>query len=751
MQRGPDERDAASNRPDADAALVELIGRSVQQMIALPGSVIDETIHHALESVGRHFDVDRAYLFHLSPDHQTMSNTHEWCAPGVEPQNENLQDIPTAMAPWWMAELEADRPINLTTLADLPANATEERAILEPQGIQSLLVLPTRTGKALTGFVGFDHVRSGRRWTPLEVALLRLLASALQQAFERRSLDRRIELAASVFDHAQEGIFVTDAEQRILELNPSFTAITGYAREEAVGRTPNMLSSGRHGPDFYEDLWSTLRQTGQWRGELWNRRKNGELYLESLTISTVRADDGHISHYVGIFQDITQVKEQAERLEQMAYFDPLTKLPNRALLSDRILQALAQRRRTNLGMAVCYVDLDRFKPVNDEHGHSVGDRLLVEMGRRLKGELREGDTVARLGGDEFVLVLQGIHSEDECRIALDRVLAAIREPFAVDGTTSITLSGSVGVRMVPPDDADPDTLLRHADQAMYLAKQEGRSRAHIFDAERDRMVVERRDRLARIDRAMDAGEFVVHFQPIVHLATDRVAMAEALVRWNSPVEGLLSPNRWLAVLEDEPGIVRLGSIVLEQSLQSCERWLAEGLDMGVSVNVSARDLREPGFVDRLRDALARHPRLEPRHLELEIVETAALTDLSKAARVMAECEAIGVRFALDDFGTGYSSLTYLTRLPSSTLKIDRSFVSAMLDDEHARTMVTSIVGLARTFRRASIAEGVATERHLPELRALGCDMGQGHGIAKPMPLEDLIAWCRRRAPSARSA
>ena len=744
MGQSPGDRTPAPAADGPDAELIDLIGRAIQEMIALPGLVLDDTIHHALERVGRHFDVDRAYLFHFSPDRQTMRNSHEWCAPGIEPQIENLQDLPTSIAPWWMQELHADRPINLASLEDLPATASEERAILEPQGIQSLLVLPTRVGHALTGFVGFDHVRSRRTWSALEVALLRLLASAIEQAFERRRLDRRVELAASVFDHAQEGIFVTDAEQRILELNPSFTTITGYAREEAIGRTPNMLSSGRHGPDFYSELWDTLRATGQWRGELWNRRKNGDLYLESLTISSVHAPDGHTSHYVGIFQDITQLKKQAEQLEQMAYFDPLTKLPNRALLSDRIMQALAQRRRTNLGMAVCYVDLDRFKPVNDEHGHATGDRLLVEMGRRLKGQLREGDTVARLGGDEFVLVLQGLHSEAECRTALDRVLASIREPFAVDGTTSITLSGSVGVRMVPPDDADPDTLLRHADQAMYLAKQEGRSRAHIFDAERDRLVVERRDRLARIDRAMDAGEFTVHFQPILHLASGEARMAEALVRWNSPVEGLLPPERWLAVLEDEPGIVRLGAIVLEAALEACERWVAEGLEMTVSVNVSARDLREPGFVQRVREALARHPGLQPRHLELEIVETAALTDLSKAARVMSECEAMGVRFALDDFGTGYSSLTYLTRLPSSALKIDRSFVGAMLEDTEDRTLVAGIVGLARNFGRTSIAEGVESQEHLAALRTLGCDMGQGYAIAAPMPADELMAWCRGR-------
>jgi diguanylate cyclase (GGDEF)-like protein/PAS domain S-box-containing protein len=749
MDAGSGAHNDPSIRPNADAVLIELIGRAVQEMIAMPGLVIDDTIQHALESVGRHFDVDRAYLFHFAPDRQSMSNTHEWCAPGVEPQIANLQDLPTSMAPWWMAELAADRPINLASLSDLPAHATDERAILEPQGIQSLLVLPTKVGARLTGFVGFDHVRSSRRWTALEVALLRLLASALEQAFERRRMDRRIELAASVFDHAQEGIFVTDAEQRILEVNPSFAQITGYDRGEAVGRTPNMLSSGRHGPDFYQELWGTLERAGQWRGELWNRRKNGELYLESLTISTVRAADGHVSNYVGIFQDITQLKEQAERLEQMAYFDPLTKLPNRSLLSDRIMQALAQRRRTNLDMAVCYVDLDRFKPVNDQHGHAVGDRLLIEMGRRLKGALREGDTVARLGGDEFVLVLQGIHSEEECRTALDRVLASIREPFPVDAATSITLSGSIGVRMVPPDDADPDTLLRHADQAMYLAKQEGRSRAHVFDAERDRLVVERRDRLARIDRAMDAGEIVLHFQPILHLATGRVAMAEALVRWNSPVEGLLGPGQWLSVLEDEPGIVRLGAIVLESALAACSEWIAAGLEMAVSVNVSARDLREPGFVQRVREALARHPRLEPRHLELEIVETAALTDLSKAARVMSDCESIGVRFALDDFGTGYSSLTYLTRLPSSALKIDRSFVGAMLEDAEDRTLVAGIVGLARNFRRASIAEGVETDAHMQALRELGCDMAQGHAIAPPMPLPELLAWCRERNRSRR--
>ena len=724
--------------------LLALLARTASTFIARPTSELDANIDRTLAAIGAMFDVDRAYVFTLSPDGGIMDNSHEWCAPGVEPQIANLKGLPADIAPWWMGELRAGRAINLTSLDDLPPDATAERGILEPQGIRSLLVLPLVWRGNLDGFAGFDHVRGERRWTEEEIEVLRVVVSSFAQGFERRRIDEQLELAASVFRNAHEGIFVTDAQERILEVNPTFTEITGYPRDEVLGRTPNLLSSGRHGPDFYEAMWGAINSNGLWRGELWNRRKDGTLYLERLTVSAVRDASGRVERYVGVFGDITRLREQAERLEQLAYQDALTKLPNRALLGDRMEQALAQARRGGSMLAVGYLDLDSFKPVNDRHGHAAGDRLLVEMAQRLKGTLRSGDTVARLGGDEFVVILPGLRSREECEALVDRLLRAVAEPYEVADGHVATMSASIGIRLVPPDDADADTLLRQADQAMYAAKQEGRGRAHFFDAERDRQVVMRRDQIARVGRGIAEREMVLHFQPVVDLRSGMVRFAEALVRWRRPDEGMLPPGEWLSAIEETPVVAELGDWVLDEALRRCGAWGAIGLCGGVSVNVSAFELRDQAFPDRVRRALDRHPGVHPSWLKLEVLESAALADIAAVTATMDACRAMGVEFALDDFGTGYSSLTYLKRLPATTLKIDRSFVANMLEDAGDRAIVTGVVELARVFDRASVAEGVESTAHVEALRELGCDMGQGYGIAPPMPADAFTDWLKPR-------
>jgi diguanylate cyclase (GGDEF)-like protein/PAS domain S-box-containing protein len=724
--------------------LLALLARTASTFIARPTSELDANIDRTLASIGAMFDVDRAYVFTLSPDGGTMDNSHEWCAPGVEPQIANLKGLPADIAPWWMGELRAGRAINLTSLDDLPPDATAERGILEPQGIRSLLVLPLVWRGNLDGFAGFDHVRGERRWTEEEIEVLRVVVSSFAQGFERRRIDEQLELAASVFRNAHEGIFVTDAQERILEVNPTFTEITGYPRDEVLGRTPNLLSSGRHGPDFYAAMWDAINSKGLWRGELWNRRKDGTLYLERLTVSAVRDASGRVERYVGVFGDITRLREQAERLEQLAYQDALTKLPNRALLGDRMEQALAQARRGGSMLAVGYLDLDLFKPVNDRHGHAAGDRLLVEMAQRLKGTLRSGDTVARLGGDEFVVILPGLRSREECEALVDRLLRAVAEPYEVADGHVATMSASIGIRLVPPDDADADTLLRQADQAMYAAKQEGRGRAHFFDAERDRQVVMRRDQIARVGLGIAECEMVLHFQPVVDLRSGMVRFAEALVRWRRPDEGMLPPGEWLSAIEETPVVAELGDWVLDEALRRCGAWGAIGLCGGVSVNVSAFELRDPAFPDRVRRALGRHPGVHPSRLKLEVLESAALADIAAVTATMDACRAMGIEFALDDFGTGYSSLTYLKRLPATTLKIDRSFVANMLEDAGDRAIVTGVVELARVFDRASVAEGVESTAHVEALRELGCDMGQGYGIAPPMPADAFTDWLKPR-------
>jgi diguanylate cyclase (GGDEF)-like protein/PAS domain S-box-containing protein len=576
----------------------------------------------------------------------------------------------------------------------------------------------------------------------------RSIAEANRELTERYTaqllIEDRLRLHTTAFDNSHEGITLTNAQGEILDVNPAFTRITGYERSEVIGRNPRVLKSGRHDQAFYAAMWKSVLDTGTWRGEIWNRSKFGDVYPELLSISAVHDDDGQLTNFVAVFSDISRLKEQEKQLVQMAYFDALTGLPNRVLLADRIVQASAQTRRSNTLMAVCYLDLDGFKPINDTWGHDVGDQLLIEVANRFKATLRAGDTVARLGGDEFVLLMLGLADMAECERAVQRMLHAVSNPLLV-APQPVMLSASIGVSVFPVDDCDADTLLRHADQAMYRAKQSGKNCFHLFDADQDRYTRSRYDRVARIQDALDYHEIVLHYQPKVDMRAGRVSGAEALVRWQHPERGLLSPNEFLPLIEDHDMVIRLGEWVIEAVLEQLETWQAQGLTIPVSVNVAGRQLQSAGFVQRLSEALARHPRVA-KQLELEVLETTALEDMVKVSRVIEECNELGVPFSLDDFGTGYSSLTYLKRLPVTTIKIDQSFVSEILSDPNNLVIVQGVIGLTSAFQRRAIAEGVETAEHGRLLLQLDCDHAQGYGIGRPMPPDELVGWVRDWRP-----
>ena len=572
----------------------------------------------------------------------------------------------------------------------------------------------------------------------ISLLLTALWAIARSNGALRRSQDR-LRLAAGVFEHAQEGIIIANPKGEIVDANATFLALTGYSREEVLGRNPRFLASGQQGAEFYRAMWLALLERGVWRGEMINRRKDGTLYVQQTSISAVRDKQGRVRHYIGLSSDISELRESQDRLEQMAYFDALTGLPNRRMLSDRLQQALAQAQRADRLLAVCYLDLDDFKPINDTWGHAAGDSLLIEAAQRLTASVRAGDTVSRLGGDEFVVLLGNLAHFDECEVALERIRSALNKPFMLkEGEARV--SASMGVTLFPLDGADPDTLIRHADQAMYLAKQSGRNRYTLFDAEHDRLSASRRESQRSILDAIARNQLRLYFQPKVNMRSGQVVGAEALIRWQHPERGLLDPAQFLPQVD----LVRLhgpiGDWVLNNSLRLAEAWAQAGLHLVVSVNVAADQLQSVDFVATLRDALARHPGVEPRNIELEILETATLNDLGKVAQVIEACSALGIGFTIDDFGTGYSSLTYLKQLQVGTLKIGQSFVQDMLDDPDDLSIVDSIVGLATAFRRRVVAEGVETVRHGELLLQLGCELAQGYAIARPMPAEDLPAW-----------
>lgn len=561
----------------------------------------------------------------------------------------------------------------------------------------------------------------------------------VQDITERKLADEQLRLAASVFRHSHQGIIITDADGVILDVNPAFTRVTGYTQADVAGKTPRVLSSGRHDRAWYARMWQRLGEEGHWRGEIWNRRKDGEVYPELQDISAVYDDHGRVINYVAVFSDITAQKQHEAELDRIAYYDVLTGLPNRRLLVDRLNQALPRSDREDRLLAIAYIDLDGFKAINDRFGHVVGDQVLVDVAERLLGTLRAGDTLARIGGDEFLLLLGDLEHVSACEASLDRLLASLSDPFKIE-SERLPLSASVGVTLYPLDDGTPDTLIRHADQAMYVAKHGGKNRYHFFDAHQDRQQQTHLASLQRLTDALHDEQFVLHYQPKLDLVQGQVLGVEALIRWAHPDRGVLGPNEFLDACAQQPLEIDIGWWVIKTALKQLAAWQQAGLDWPISVNISAYHLLSPDFVQRLRNTLAAFPSVQPASLELEVLETSAMRDISQAIAVLTACKKLGVMLALDDFGTGYSSLAYVRQLPVDVLKIDRGFIRNMHEDAQGKALVESVVRIAELFGCESIAEGVETLAQARTLVELGCANGQGFLMARPMPADMLPDW-----------
>ena len=565
----------------------------------------------------------------------------------------------------------------------------------------------------------------------------------------RRTEDELADTGArlrATLEATADGILLVDRNGAIVNMN---------RRVSDLWRIPDSILLTHNDAAVFDFMASCMRDPEDYRRRMERIRPDAEeetsdvLILASgriLERNSRPARQGKlIIGRVFSFTDITELKEHQQQLERMAHYDALTGIPNRVLLGDRLQQAIAQSRRHQRGLAVVYLDIDGLKEVNDAHGHETGDQLLVCLAQRLREALREGDTLARLGGDEFVAVLTDIDNLHECESILSRLLQAAATPIKV-GQHSLQLSASLGVTQFPQDGSDADTLLRHADQAMYQAKQAGKNRYHLFDPEEDRQIQAQRKSIGHIEQALEQEEFELYFQPKVNLRTGTVAGAEALIRWRHPVRGLVLPGEFLPLIEGSELVMRIGDWVLDSALAHMTAWLAQGLDLAVSVNIAAHHLQQESFLPRLQEKLAAHRHVKPGRLELELVESVALEGIGQISQLIEGCQALGVNFSLDDFGTGYSSLTYLRRLPASVLKIDQSFVRDMLWDSEDLAIVEGVIGLAAAFRRGVIAEGVETAEHGELLLRLGCDLAQGYGIARPMPASELPGWIMRWRP-----
>ncbi|MFA5371078.1 MAG: EAL domain-containing protein [Sideroxydans sp.] len=570
-----------------------------------------------------------------------------------------------------------------------------------------------------------------------------------------RTIQTEKERAEVTLASIGDAVITTDIEGRVTFLNQVAVRLTGWALEEAAGRPLAEIfhilneTTHMHAENPVELVLRHGKTVSLTNHTLLISRDGNEYCIED-SAAPIRLLDGTLIGCVLVFHDVTDKKKLLNAVQWQAGHDVLTGLPNRALLSDRFERALASAQRQNKLLGVCLLDLDGFKPVNDRYGHEVGDRLLVEIARRLETNLRSEDSVARLGGDEFVLLLGDAGNVDEIYAAAQRILNAIAAPCCQD-VGQIAVSASIGLTVYPFDETDSDTLLRHADQAMYQAKQLGRNRFHLFNVSEDNETQAAHRNILRLREALQADELVLYYQPKVKLRNGNVIGMEALLRWQHPQDGLIPPLDFLPLAEQTDLIVEIGEWVVEQTLQQLEQWQAAGVAWPVSVNIAARHFQREDFAARLAQILARHPALSPTLLEIEILESVALDDLQRATDTITACQRLGVGFALDDFGTGYSSLNYLKHLPAETLKIDQSFVRDILDDEQNVTIVEAVIGLARLFNRSVIAEGVESAEHGVLLMRLGCDDAQGYGIARPMPASQVTDWVRQYLPDPKWA
>lgn len=548
--------------------------------------------------------------------------------------------------------------------------------------------------------------------------------------------EKKLREAAAVFRSTAEGVTITDLNGTIIEVNEAFTNITGYTRQEVLGSNPNILQSGRHDTYFYKDMWAAILQKGWWRGEIWNRRKNGSVYPELLTINTVKDDYGKPTGYVGVFADISTLKQTEERLEHLAHHDSLTGLPNRLLFNARLKQSIRHARRQNTMLALIFVDLDRFKHINDSMGHPVGDDLLQQLSERLVNSVRADDTVARLSGDEFVVLLEGIKEAEDTIVAVEKLMTIFSNSFDLAGKP-IQVTASLGLSIFPQDGEDAETLLRNADAAMYKAKEDGRNTYNFYTEELTKAAQEHLFIENALHSAFENNEFYLVYQPQVMIETGQSIGMEALLRWQHPKEGLISPVRFIPVAEQTGFIRELGAWVLHEACRQGKSWLDQGLPIGrISVNVAGPQINHNNFVKVVEDVLNEtgFPR---EHLGLEVTEGFVMERARKSTQQLEELRASGIEISIDDFGTGYSSLSYLKQLPIDKLKVDRSFVRDIPEDKDDMAIAEAVISMSKALNLAVIAEGVETEEQAKFLKGKGCFEAQGYFYSRPLESKDI--------------
>lgn len=631
----------------------------------------------------------------------------------------------------WLGMLQKGDAI-FGELRDFPP---AERKYLKGHGSESILLIPVSAGDTWWGVIIIERSDTLLGNFTQELGAMMAIGRSFGVAIQKDTASKRLHQAKIAFESASEGIMITDNASHIVAINKGFTDITGYSEEEVLGRTPRILHSGRQDEQFYDEMRKTLQQNGRWRGEIWNKRKNGEIYPEWLTVTEVKDAKDQVINYVGVFADISEIKQSQNNLNKLVNHDPLTGLPNRRLFNELMAHAIKRAEREQNQIALLFIDLDRFKAINDSLGHQVGDKLLYEVSKRINHAVRESDAVARLGGDEFLVMMDLLRDTEDAAMVAKKVIHTLQSEFIIDGR-ELFIGASIGIAVYPQDGHDVDSLIKAADIAMYQVKNKGKNNYCFYSADLSKTVIERFTLENQLRRALERNQFEVYYQPQISLISGEIIGAESLVRWRHPELGMVSPAKFIPLAEETGLIIQIGEWVLKESALQVMRWVEEGHHLQwVSVNVSGVQIQRSNFADTLYGMLI-ETGCDPSLIELEITESTVMHNTEHVISVFDRIKHLGVRLAIDDFGTGYSSLSHLKRLPLDKLKIDQSFVSQLPDDTDDAAIANAINAMARSLGFSVIAEGVETVEQAEFLQHMGCTQAQGYLYGRPVPAAD---------------
>lgn len=713
----------------------KLIATQSARFLTLNCDQLEQALLQAVAEMGTFLDADRVQLTLFSRKAKPARNSYDWESKAPKNGTAARENGALSGYPWLYEKMKAVEIVCLPT-RDLPEEAKVEKSSFSSKGIQSFVRVPLIYRGALEGSLGIDFMRQPRIWPEKALTLFKILGEIYVIAHYRILMETQLQKLSLAVEQSPSIVMITDAEGRIEYVNPKFSEVTGYSLKEIMGRSPSFLKSGKVPDAEFKTLWETIKAGKEWQGEFVNRKKNGELYWERGVISSIKNSDGVITHFLAVKEDITKRKWAEETIQHMAYYDPLTDLPNRMLFNDRLGQALAQAKRKNQLAAILFLDLDRFKVINDTLGHTLGDLLLRSVAGRLKKCVRDGDTIARMGGDEFTLLLTGIVQVDDAVKAAQGILDVLKPSFTVEGH-EVHITPSIGISIFPYDGADGVTLVKNADAALNRAKEQGRTNYQLYTPVMNAKAFERMTLENSLRKALERGEFTLYYQPQVSLGTGDIVGMEALLRWEHPDLGLVSPAQFIPMAEETGLIVPIGEWVLRTACEQNKKWQDMGYrPMCMAVNLSARQFNEQNLVAMISGIL-KSTKLDAQWLDVEITESIIMQHLESTIATLRDLHHLGIQISIDDFGTGYSSLTYLKKFPVHALKIDQSFIREITTDPDDAAITSAVIAMGHSLKLNVIAEGVETMEQLQILRTLKCDRMQGYLFSRPVPAQTI--------------